>query len=104
VAASLHVAVQLEVADRRLLQPGQLGVTVDLLLADGTPLLQDLPTKLDEVREGSSCIARLVIGGALPLGVGVDVASLPTGQLIANVTPASTVRPCQLVQKPSDVS
>jgi hypothetical protein len=43
--------VQLEVADRLLLhQPGQLGVTVDLLLPDGMPLLQDLPTKLEEVR------------------------------------------------------
>jgi hypothetical protein len=51
LAASLHLAVQLEAADRLLLQqPGQLGVTVDLLLPDGTPLLQDLPTKLDEVR------------------------------------------------------
>jgi hypothetical protein len=53
-AASLQLEVQLEVADAQQLQEeGLLHVTVDMLLPDGTPLLQDLPTKLDQVRCGN---------------------------------------------------
>jgi hypothetical protein len=60
--------VQLEVADRQLLQqPGQLCVTVDLLLPDGTPLLQDLPTELEEVSGQQQCFG--VPGACLWHGV-----------------------------------
>ncbi|WIA37008.1 hypothetical protein OEZ86_013994 [Tetradesmus obliquus] len=47
-AAALQLQVQLEVADRQLLQGGQLAVTADLLLPDGTRLLQDLPATLEQ--------------------------------------------------------
>lgn len=53
-AAALQLQVQLEVADRQLLQGGQLAVTADLLLPDGTRLLQDLPATLEQVQCSNS--------------------------------------------------
>jgi hypothetical protein len=48
-AAALQLQVQLEAAGKQLLQQGRLQVTVDMLLPDGTPLLQDLPTTIEQV-------------------------------------------------------
>lgn len=52
--AELQLRVSLEVADEALLPPGQLSVTADLLLPDGTVLLEDVAATLQQVR----CAAR----------------------------------------------
>lgn len=49
LSAGLDVAVQLEVTQQQLLGSGQLRVAVDLLLPEGTVLLQDLQTTLQQV-------------------------------------------------------
>jgi hypothetical protein len=46
-SARLQVQVEVEVQQQQ--QQQQLRVTVDLCLADGTPLLQDIPTTLTQV-------------------------------------------------------
>lgn len=64
-AARLQVQVHLEVAaDHHQQQQQQLAVTVDLCDSDGTVLLQDLPTKLEQVRWGR--MARTRGSGTFP--------------------------------------
>jgi hypothetical protein len=53
-SALLQLQVDLEVAAGQQQQQQQVAVTVDLCLSDGTVLLADLPTKLEQVGGGSS--------------------------------------------------
>lgn len=48
-SAGLDLTVHLELADKKLLEKGRLGVTADLLLPDGSALLQEVPATLQPV-------------------------------------------------------
>lgn len=48
-AAGLELTVHLEVSHKEMIESGELLVSADLLLEDGTVLLQDLPLKLQQV-------------------------------------------------------
>lgn len=72
-AARLHVQVNLEVATdhhRQQQQQKQLAVTVDLCDSGGTVLLQDLSTKVEQVRWGSRARTCVFGGGGHFMSLG----------------------------------